>query len=190
MFIFFPAFSVGGHWKQWVSTQADVRWVLVVRLSVVLPDSRGVERFLCAGCYGVWPAALQQMNGRDKAMMLRFGTISSLQHLQKNPGQAARGVCCVWKNDFQMAVIRFQGEGSRRSRDVSVNSSQQLQSKVWGKRRPAHWFVFPFDWFLYFLILCVLSHSPLFQRLDVIFYLSFKHPCFHCLQVTRSAPVI
>lgn len=92
-------------------------------------------------------------------MMLRFGTVSSLQHLQKNPGQAARGVCCVWKNDFQMAVIRFQGEGRRRSRDVSVNSSQQLQSKVWGKRRPAQWFVFPFDWFLYFLILRVLTLS-------------------------------
>lgn len=60
--------------------------------------SAGGSASMCSGskgllfhCTGRWPPDL------DKVMMLRFGTVSSLQHLQKNPGQAARGVWCVWK---------------------------------------------------------------------------------------------
>lgn len=51
-------------------------------------------------------------------------------------------------NDYQMAVIRFQGEGKGRSLDVSVNSSQLLQSKVLGKKKLARLFLAPLNDFL------------------------------------------
>lgn len=48
-------------------------------------------------------------------------------------------------NDYQMAVIGFQGEGTGRSLDASEDSSQQLHNHVWGKRRSV--FLYPHESF-------------------------------------------
>lgn len=77
-----------------------------------------------------------------------------------------------------MAVIRFQGEGRGRSLAVPVNSSQGLQSKVWGKRRPAHPSLLPFDPFHHFSHPLRLTTSPLIVCLPSVMNSSFQHPCF------------
>lgn len=92
MFIFFPS-AVRGDWKQWVSKQtlmcAECWWYGSVACKGVNPFS--VQVVTGNGCPG------HGKPGQDEAMMLWFGKVSSPQHLQKNPGQAVRGVWCVWK---------------------------------------------------------------------------------------------
>lgn len=101
------------------------------------------------------------------------------------------GVSGASGNDYQMAVIGFQGEGRGRSLHVSVNSSQHLQS-LGEEARP---FLFPFDWFYSFshpVFNSSLCPSALLCSITCIwiFYLSFWHPRFPCLQVAISVPVI
>lgn len=47
----------------------------------------------------------------------------------------ATGVTGASGNDYQMGVIGFQAEGTLWSLDASEDSSQQLHSHVWAKRR-------------------------------------------------------
>lgn len=88
--------TVRGPWNWWVSIHADEPWVLLVHCASEDPV------FLFGYDGSDWPAGDTSTNSSslkdtDKVVMLRVGNVSSLQHLQKNPGQAARGVCCGCK---------------------------------------------------------------------------------------------
>lgn len=125
---------------------------------------------------------LQQMKGRDKVMMLRFGTVSSLQHLHKNPGQAVRGVLCVWKwlpdGSDQVSGWRQREESGCFCKLIPAATKWSLgEEEASSPLSVSFWFIASFSHPLF--ISCLSPwHSRLFHCLHPMFYLSFERPCF------------
>lgn len=119
----------------------------------------------------------QRMRRQRQGVMLRPGPdppcISERIQVRRTTG-----VTGVSGNDYQMAVIRFQGGGTGRSLDVSEDSSQQLQNHVWGKRGSV--VLYPDESFhhsqISFIVLAMDS-SP-FRCLHLVVHLCLEQPCF------------